>query len=91
MRLITRPMTASMIRSGGIFAGSSPRPAAAWMMARMVPNRARTMFCTLSSKCGVTAPRETSRDERRLLVRQMIARMAANQWGFIDVDDDLGL
>lgn len=40
---------------------------------------------------SVVAPLETGNDERRILVRQAVARMAANQWGFIEVDDDLGL
>lgn len=40
---------------------------------------------------SVVAPLEASNAERQLLVRQGVARMAANQWGFIDVDDDLGL
>jgi hypothetical protein len=39
----------------------------------------------------VVAPLEASSDERRLPVRQAVARMAANQWGFVEVDDDLGL
>lgn len=40
---------------------------------------------------SVVAPLEASSDGRRLLVRQAVARMAANQWGFVEVDDDLGL
>ena len=40
---------------------------------------------------SVTAPLEIGRDERLLLVRQAVARMAANQWGFIEVDDDLDI
>ena len=38
---------------------------------------------------SVTAPLESSSEERRLLVRTAVARMAASQWGFIEVDDDL--
>jgi len=40
---------------------------------------------------SVTAPLETGSDERRFLVRQAVARMAAGQWGFIEVGDDLDL
>jgi len=40
---------------------------------------------------SVVAPLEASSDERRGLVRQAVARMTANQWGFVEVDDDLGL
>ena len=40
---------------------------------------------------SVVAPLETSSAERRLLVRQAVARIAVGQWGFIEVDDDLDL
>src|SRR5438132_970343 len=43
MRLITRPMMASMIRSGGVLAGSSPRSAAAWMTVRAAARTRRSM------------------------------------------------
>jgi len=40
---------------------------------------------------SVVAPLEARSDQRRLLVRKVVTRMAANQWGFIEVDDDLRL
>ncbi len=39
----------------------------------------------------VTAPLGLGKDERRSLVVQAVARMAAGQWGFIEVGDDLSL
>lgn len=40
---------------------------------------------------SVTAPLETSPEERKGLVRRAVHRMAVNQWGFIEADDTLGL
>jgi hypothetical protein len=40
---------------------------------------------------GATASLEASAEERRLLVRQAITRMAVNQWGFIEADENLHL
>jgi hypothetical protein len=39
----------------------------------------------------VTAPLESSAEDRQLLMRQAVYRMAVDQWGFIEADHTLGL
>jgi len=85
------PVAELYVRAGEKYAGGQPEYMELPQVMDLSPLGKATGSQLRQGGISVVAPLEAGSDERRLLVRQAVARMAANQWGFIEVDDDLRL